>query len=290
MTPESQAVLVGVTGRGENTDALRFAIAQAGATGRPLRLVHVAQGLLPPVPPSVLVTPDVLIEVGKKAMHGVREELDELMREAGTSVPVRSRVTSGDPGRVLADLSAEASVVVLQHRNLSRTHRLFTGSTVSATSTHAHCPVVSVSAGTSGRSGGRGCVVVGVTEDGGPREAAEVAFEEADRRGVAVRLVHAWHLAPAYDDVLAADKGWQSTVEESVRAAADELKAKHPAVPTEVVVEHEWPVESLVEASRGADLLVLGRHARRHPGPARLGSMGRAVLAYADCPVMIVPL
>jgi nucleotide-binding universal stress UspA family protein len=290
MSLEEQAVLVGVTGRGENTDALRFAIAQASATGRPLRLVHVAQGLLPPVPPSVLVTPDVLIEVGKKAMHEVREELDELMREAGSNVPVRSRVTSGDPGRALADLSAEASVVVLQHRNLSRTHRLFTGSTVSSTATHAHCPVVSVSAGTAARSAGRGCVVVGVVEDGGPREAAEVAFEEADRRGAAVRLVHAWHLAPAYDDVLAADKGWQRSVEESVHAAADELRAKHPTVPTEVVVDHEFPVEALVEASREADLLVLGRHTRRHPGPARLGSLGRAVLAYADCPVMIVPL
>src|SRR6476469_1628130 len=121
MNLESQAVLVGVTGGGENTDALRFARDRAAATGRPRRLVHVAQGLLPTVPPSVLVSPDVLIEVGKKAMHGVREELDELMREAGTSVPVRSRVTSGDPGRVLADLSSEASVVVLQHRNLSRT-------------------------------------------------------------------------------------------------------------------------------------------------------------------------
>ena len=184
MSVETQAVLVGVTGRGENTDALRFAIVEAVATGRPIRLVHVAQGLLPPVPPSVLVTPDVLIEVGKKAMHGVREELDQLQREAGTTVPVRSRVTSGDPGRVLADLSSEASVVVLQHRNLSRTHRLFTGSTVSATATHAHCPVVSVSAGTGAPAGGGGKVVVGLLEDGGPREAAETRL----RRGGPTRL------------------------------------------------------------------------------------------------------
>jgi nucleotide-binding universal stress UspA family protein len=292
MDIEAQAVVVGVTDRGENTDALRFALREAAATGRPLRLVHVAQGLLPPVPPSVLVTPDVLIEVGKKSMHAVREELEELLSELGEPVELRSRVTTGDPGRALAEQSKEASLVVLQHRSLSRMHRMFTGSTVATAATHAHCPVVSVSAATGGDGGAgtRGRVVAGVLEGGGPPEVAEIACDEAERRRAAVRLVHGWHLAPAYDPILAADKEWRRGVDTTLENLASDLQTKHPGLHVAASVEHAWPVDALVSASREADLLVLGRHRGTHPGPPRLGSLTRALLAYADCPVMVVPL
>jgi nucleotide-binding universal stress UspA family protein len=290
MSIETQAVVVGVTGRGENTDALRFALQEAISRGRPLRLVHVAQGLLPPVPPSVLVTPDVLMEVGKKTLHAVREELDEMVAEHGQPVEIRSRVTTGASGRALAEQSKEASVLVLQHRSLSRMHRLLTGSTVATAATHAHCPVVSVSAGAGAEAVGRGRVVAGLLEDGGPREVAEAAYDEADHRQASVCLLHAWHLAAAYDPILAADQQWRATVDASVQAVASELRTKHPGTDTEVSVLHEWPVDALVSASHDADLVVLGRHRGAHAGPQRLGSLTRAVLAYADCPVMVVPV
>jgi nucleotide-binding universal stress UspA family protein len=58
----------------------------------------------------------------------------------------------------------------------------------------------------------------------------------------------------------------------------------------EVDVRHHWPADVLVEATKEADLLVIGRHQGRRLMPPRLGGTGRAVVRHAECPVMIVPV
>jgi nucleotide-binding universal stress UspA family protein len=133
-------------------------------------------------------------------------------------------------------------------------------------------------------------VVVGVLDDGGPREVVEAAVHEADRRHVGLRLLHGWRLAPDYDDLLVNDEKWVAELEWGVRTRATELGEKYPDVPTEVDVRHHWPADILVEASKEADLLVIGRHQGRRLMPPRLGGTGRAVVRHAECPVMIVPV
>ncbi|WP_347404597.1 universal stress protein [Streptomyces sp. MST-110588] len=49
------------------------------------------------------------------------------------------------------------------------------------------------------------------------------------------------------------------------------------------------PADHLVDVSRAAGLLVIGRRARRTPLGARIGSVARAVLHRATAPVAVVP-
>ena len=49
------------------------------------------------------------------------------------------------------------------------------------------------------------------------------------------------------------------------------------------------PVEQLVERSGEVDLLLLGTHRRTWLERAIFGSVARAVVARAECPVLIVP-
>ncbi|WP_327049418.1 universal stress protein [Microbispora sp. NBC_01189] len=48
------------------------------------------------------------------------------------------------------------------------------------------------------------------------------------------------------------------------------------------------PVDALIQASRTADLLVVGSRGRGALGSAMLGSVSRGVLHHADCPVAVV--
>lgn len=59
-------------------------------------------------------------------------------------------------------------------------------------------------------------------------------------------------------------------------------------VPTELVVVHERAAEALVRAGERSSLLVVGRHRHTIPLGPHLGSVVRAVLRHATCPVMVV--
>ncbi|MFB8181438.1 universal stress protein [Streptomyces sp. NPDC055966] len=116
--------------------------------------------------------------------------------------------------------------------------------------------------------------------------ALDWAAREAVRRGLPLRVVHAWR----YTEQLAtadrsAQHGWVSDgVTRAVRGAAERHRGLDPAVD---VVEGD-PVHALARAASEAEMLVLG--SRGH-GPVvgfLLGSVGQQVIAEASRPVVLV--
>ena len=285
MEPLTRKIVVGVTDRGENTDALKFAAREAAVLGCDVVLVHVVHPTLPPYPDSLRLPHDSWEAVGRRILEDVTEEFRAL--STGT-IGLTVRVLSGHPGTVFGELSAEASMMVLQHRDLSRVHRITTGSTVSSVTAHARCPVVSVPAH-SPAHGDRAVVTAGLHADGGPAGVLEAAFAEASLHRAALRLVHAVKLAPAYDVVLP-EVGWIAEAEAAIGRAAADMTAKYPEVDAEVEVRHDWPHDVLTRVSAQSDLLVVGRHGHHHLLQPRLGSLTRSAINHALCPVMIVPL
>jgi nucleotide-binding universal stress UspA family protein len=284
-------VLVGVTGSGENTDALRFAVEEARRRGCGITLVHAVSPVLPPPPPSILVTDDTWAATGEAIVDGVRRELDELLAglPAGQEPPVTGVARLGSPGTVFGELGADACLVVMQRRSRSRLSRVVSGSAMAAVASQARCPVVSVPATTAEREP-TGMVCAGVHGDGGPVPVLEAAFAEASARQCALRLLHGWRLDTAYDDILARTAEWTARDEAAITTAASDLAAKYPEVQLHVDVRHDWPAAVLAEAGEAADLLVVGRHAGLAHLPHRLGSLARTALAHATCPVMVVPV
>lgn len=149
-----------------------------------------------------------------------------------------------------------------------------------------------------------GTIVVGI--DGSPQSLAALGFALAEARLRGARLValHAWVLplteapGPFLLEVPGrAGPPLEQLREELGREAERRLAAALDAVAGEaggVVVERrvvEGPAAAaLVEASEGADLLVVG--SRGHGGlrGALLGSVGEQCARHARCPVAIVPL
>ncbi|WP_330455900.1 universal stress protein [Streptomyces sp. NBC_00820] len=116
--------------------------------------------------------------------------------------------------------------------------------------------------------------------------ALDWAAREAVRRGLPLRVVHAWRYA---DALPGADRdtqqGWVTDgVAEAVRAVC----GRHQVPEVGVDVLEGGAAEALAEAAADAEMLVLG--SRGH-GPVvgfLLGSVGRQVIAEAHRPVVLV--
>lgn len=289
-TGTAGAVVVGVTGPGRETAALRLAAGVAHREGREVVLVHAFRTALPAPPQAALVSYAATADVAEWVVKEVEDELSGL---AAGRVRFRSITVAGAPARVLADLSRDARVVVVQHRTDHGAGRLFTGSTVTGTATHAHCPVVSVPADWEPpASDAAGEVVVGVHEGGLPRPVLEAAFDWAESTGVPLRVLHAWRLDPAYDDIITARVAdeWNHDKRVVLGTAVRALANAHPGVTVDVEVRHQYPPEVLVDASRAASLVVIGRRGPHLWPGAHLGSLARTVLRAAHGPVMVVPV
>lgn len=284
----SGAVVVGVTGRGRETSALRFAAEHARREGARVVLVHVGRLSLPTVP-GLVVTPTEAIHVAERIVREVAEELEEIV---GGPVAHDVVALTGVPSQVLVELSRDARLVVVQHRTSTALERLFVGSTANGAAARSHCPLVSVPAGWEPPPGGAAEVVVGVHEAGVPRQVLEAAFSWADRTGAPLRVVHAWRLDAAYDDIIThrVDAEWREKQKRLLAAAIADHRDSWPTVPVEVEVRHQWPADVLVDDSRNASLVVIGRRGARGWIPEHLGSLARTVLRASMCPVMVVPV
>ncbi|MFG2352262.1 universal stress protein [Streptomyces sp. NPDC048521] len=116
--------------------------------------------------------------------------------------------------------------------------------------------------------------------------ALDWAAREAVRRGLPLRVVHAWRYAEA---LATADRdtqrGW---VSEGVAQAVRTVSERHPELAVSVDVVESGAAHALAGAAAQAELLVLG--SRGH-GPVvgfLLGSVGQQVIAEATRPVVLV--
>ncbi|MCW2579519.1 MAG: UspA domain protein [Blastococcus sp.] len=130
--------------------------------------------------------------------------------------------------------------------------------------------------------------MVGV--DGSPAslDALEWAVRQASLTGAVVEAVTAWHFPVTYGEYpIVAQVDWESdaqTIQDN--AVKEALGDEATAVVRRVAQGH--PVNVLLEASAGADLLVVG--SRGHGGftGMLLGSVSEHVVAHAPCAVVVL--
>lgn len=135
-----------------------------------------------------------------------------------------------------------------------------------------------------------GTIVVGVDGSQDAARALDWAIDEARRRGTTrVRLVHGVEIgtvgASPYGSGLAIEQ-----MEESGKLVLAEAAAKVTAagLTADTYMEIGSAAHTLIEASRDADLLVVG--SRGHGGfvGMLLGSVSSACVHHAHCPVVVL--
>jgi nucleotide-binding universal stress UspA family protein/CRP-like cAMP-binding protein len=133
-------------------------------------------------------------------------------------------------------------------------------------------------------------IVVGV--DGSPSSTAALrwAFRQAELTGAVVDAVAAWRLPSSYG--WAPDTTGGTSFEDEARngltAAIAEVSGGDSAVEVRPKVVWGHPAQVLVDAAKGAELLVVG--SRGHGGfvGALLGSVSQHCVHHAPCPVVII--
>ncbi|MFF3072484.1 universal stress protein [Kitasatospora sp. NPDC057936] len=131
-------------------------------------------------------------------------------------------------------------------------------------------------------------VLAGVDGSTGSAAAARWAAGEAERRGVPLRLVHAWPWLTDGRNAMAEPDHLPAAAERVLADAAAELRAAHPGLDVRTDVVLDAPVDGLVAAAEDAGLLVVGSRGLGGFAGLMLGSVGMAVAARSSVPVVVV--
>jgi nucleotide-binding universal stress UspA family protein len=209
-------------------------------------------------------------------------------------VPVVAQVTPQIPAAALVTASHDADLLVVGSRGHGGFSGLLIGSISMACTMHAHCPVLVVHEGGAlsdtqeARSGAR--VVVGVGQGPGAVHVLRTAAQAAEELDAELLAVTAWKYRGRTPD-------GRPELRAEARAAAERhlaqqiagafLHGRPPRLRGEV--REGTPAAVLVDASRTADIVVVGRAGHSQWAGVLLGSVSLPVVEHADCFVLVVP-
>ncbi|MEV7439863.1 universal stress protein [Streptomyces sp. NPDC091204] len=302
-------VIAAVDGSEHSLKALEWARAAAVRHGTELMIAH--------------VLPDhAQLYAGRRAaLHDASQPAEfadpvkdwvRALLGGGPKLPegIRYEALEGSVPEALRVIGAGALMLVMGSRGRGGFASLLLGSSSRAVASTAPCPVVVVphaerDAGAAGSEESAGRVVLGLHAAETPDDVLSFAFAEAAVRGTTVQVVSAYAVPPAPALVIdrpfevippegLADEGDGVPAERemlrSQTARLAPLRTRYPDVPVERAAVPGDPAGRLVDASRSAALVVVGRHhPRRTAMSLQIGSVAHAVLHHAHGPVAIVP-
>jgi nucleotide-binding universal stress UspA family protein len=290
--PLKGKIVVGVGPAGRHRAALEYAANEAQRRGCGIHLVLVVHPRWP--------GPDGMVElklVGEDLVRVDTEMLSEceqwLSDRSGGTLRVTTEVVHGAPAPALVAAARNAGMIVLQHHRMSRDHHLPTMSITNAVAAHAAVPVVAVPDDWREDDAGGLPVVAAVVDADSSRGVACRALEAACSGGGRLRLTRAWSYATdleVNDPIFASDTAaeWEKCLTGRITSGFADVVADCPGVECVTQVVHGQSAYVLVELSRQARLVVIGRHRPALPIGSHLGPVTRAVLTHAHCPVMVV--
>lgn len=138
-------------------------------------------------------------------------------------------------------------------------------------------------------------IIVGIDGSGHSQRALEWAMKEAAIRQAPLTVLTVQQALVGHYGGVASDPQDPERTEQAGEAAQAEtdkvlaeLTGPHPPSVT-VSAVHGFPVQELIRASSGADMIVLGSRGAGGFTRLLLGSVAAQVCAHAHCPVLLVP-
>ncbi|MFE7896889.1 universal stress protein [Streptomyces sp. NPDC057424] len=288
-------VLAGIDGSGCAAAAADWAAREAALRGVPLRLLHAS----PPLPGSVVPGPalDRLHRMGTRLLQRTAADLADRYPD----LRVECEQADDAPAGALLTAARAAGLLVVGTRGTGGFEGLAVGSVALRTAAAAPCPVVFVPprprafAEESPTAHSTGQVVLGFDAHRPVGEVADFAFSAAGARAVRLHVVQAWAF-PAESvssrTLVVTEEDRATWEDEEVLRLSDALRPwreKYPQVTIGADVMLLHPAEALLNASRSAGLLVVGRRTEPRSAEGRLGPVSHAVLHHTRCPVAVVP-
>ncbi|MER6955444.1 universal stress protein [Streptomyces sp. NPDC000618] len=284
-------ITAGVDGTDESLAALSWAAREAVRRDLELRVVH-AWRFQPNAAPEVADR-----DAQERWVREAAEQSGATVAERHPGLTVTTEVREGGPVETLVAAAADAELLVLGSRGHAAVVGFLLGSVGQQVIAEAARPVVLVRAGDQPSAEAAGHEIVvgqqGEADDSAP--ALRLAFETAAARGASVRAVRAWTLPPVFAyspgsmKLLDEAGGLEPYEKKALAEALEPWRERFPDVPVVEHVEMGSAGQVLLSVAGRAQLMVVGRRARRTAVGARIGSVAHGVLHHADCPVAVVP-
>ncbi|WP_030844059.1 universal stress protein [Streptomyces sp. NRRL F-4474] len=290
-------VTVGLDGSPESLAAAVWAAREAVRREVPLHMVHVEEW---PVAPAI---PYPIAAYDAQRSTGLLRDTAEQLRADHPGLEVTTEQARGRARSLLRAAADESDLMVLGSRGLGGFVGFLAGSVSLAVVRGSHQPVVLVRADGADAPAapatlgpGAGEIVVGADLRHPDTSVLAFAFLEAARRGARVRVVHGWTPPGPSVYAMVADPGIGESAGGRVASALAELvEPLRRSYPDVHVVEDAVigaAAVQLLEASVGAELVVVGRRsfpAPRGPHIGHIGHVAHAVIHHCAAPVAVVP-
>jgi nucleotide-binding universal stress UspA family protein len=278
------SVVVGIDGSSYSDAAVAWAADYAVAHHAPLCLLHAAGDLGDNLIPFKVDAREMLA----KASKPITDRARELVAERAPELSVTVEAPFADARAALLDVHG-AAMIVLGTRGRGPLATRLLGSVSQAVVTRASCPVTVVRPSEGRDDTDLAPVVVGVDLDGSAQPALEVAFELASMTNRALDAMHAWTAHDTFIDAASYNQRLE-VMEAHERGFAEAMSGfaeKYPDVVVTPVMVDDHPTAALVHASETAAHVVLGSRERSRMTRS-FGSVSRAVVEHAHCPVTVV--
>ncbi|MEV1063624.1 universal stress protein [Streptomyces sp. NPDC050263] len=131
-------------------------------------------------------------------------------------------------------------------------------------------------------------VTVGLDGSPGSLAAARWAADEAEKRRLTLRLLHAWPLLAPEQAGVPSEVDQNYWAKRLVHTAQAELQAHHPALTVVGNLTAEDAQEALLHAASDSEMLVLGSHGLGSIASYFMGDVSMPVVARAERPVVVV--
>lgn len=285
-------IVVGVDPSHGGAAALDWAVAQAVRRAQPLTAVRAfslpSYGVDYPAGTALADTMEDIVrhetEVAEQALK------DSCGRVEGVdTVEATAIATMGPSAQVLLKASEGADLLVVGSRGAGALSRAVLGSVSWSVLHHAKLPVAVVPEAMHPGTGTTGRVLVAVDHSAASLAALAWAVDHARALGAVVAPVTVRGEILSTGDVPVPLTTLEASERRSLEMAATQAGAgNEPRVPVEADVLAGHPAEALMEASRGADLLVMGSRGRGGFSSLLLGSTSSHCAGHATCPVVVV--
>ena len=277
-------VVVGIDGSEHSRFALKWASDEAKHRSATLRIIF-AQVSDPENVPS-------WYEPGSSDLSPGQAIVDDAVGLVATRHPsliVHAEVVDWPPSLVLTIASRSADLLVVGARGKGGFKELLLGSVSDQCIQYAHCPVAVVHGDPDmlPLRAVESRIVVGIDGSLGSTRALRWALEEARMRSASVEAVFAWQYPPIGTFILGPRDGFQAAAREILDAAAEYAQKWAPEVPIEVHDRSEAAVPALLDASKGADVLVTGSRGHAGFSDALVGSVAHQCARHAKCVAIV---
>jgi len=189
----------------------------------------------------------------------------------------------------LLECAEGSSMLVVGSHGHTTVHEMLLGSVSQSAARHAGLPVVVVRPPLHPESGR---IVVGADGSESSARAVEFACGMADLTRDKVVLTRAWQPTPVVPDRYGftppPSVDTMDAAESELWRTVDDLRKAHPDIALDGEIFYGASDQVLADAADKASLVVVGSRGHHAVGEVLMGSVGRALLHHAHCPVAIV--